>query len=88
MSNSFPCSQCGGCCRQVDSVDETRFLDRGDGTCRHLDENTDLCLIYETRPDICCVKTQYFKNYKNNYSWSEFVSINLQACEIIKNRHL
>lgn len=49
---SFPCNKCGLCCRRVSGIQE---LNRGDGTCRHLDEKTNLCTIYDQRPDMCRV---------------------------------
>jgi Fe-S-cluster containining protein len=76
----FPCSSCGLCCRKVGLALETKALDRGDGVCRHLDEDTRLCSIYATRPDICRVAQQYDLNYRQRYSWEEFVAINLAIC--------
>lgn len=51
----FPCTRCGECCRRIGRVKELAHLDRGDGACRHLDENTLLCGIYEDRPRACSV---------------------------------
>lgn len=77
----FPCFRCGACCRHVGAAQETQFLDRGDGTCRHFDALAQNCSIYEHRPDICRVDLQYQFNYRANYTWEEFIAINLQACE-------
>ena len=46
---SFPCTQCGACCRHVNLSDLTVYLDRGDGICHHHDTYTHLCKIYEQR---------------------------------------
>ena len=35
----FDCSGCGACCRAI--------------SCVYLDEDTDKCLVYEIRPDVC-----------------------------------
>lgn len=77
---SFPCYRCGACCRHVDLAELTRFLDRGDGICRHYDEAGKSCGIYEHRPDICCIDRQYQLHYSKQYSWKDFVRLNLQAC--------
>ncbi len=58
----------------------TKYLDRGDGTCKNFDEKSMLCSIYDDRPDICRVELQYNKNYSHMYSWDEFVSLNLEIC--------
>lgn len=81
----FPCYKCGLCCTHVNLSEATRFLDRGDGTCSHYNEIEKLCSIYENRPDICRVDMQYKLNYSHQYSWEEFVQLNLLACESLKN---
>lgn len=88
MSNSpqFPCYQCGACCCNVNRSKETLFLDNGNGVCRYYDHQTKLCTIYETRPDICRVDKQYQLNYKNKYSWAEFIEINTIACKILNSK--
>ena len=80
----FPCSQCGLCCQFVNLAAETRFLDRGDGICRHYDVGSRGCGIYAERPDICRVDRQYELHYAQQYTWEEFVTMNLQACEILQ----
>lgn len=60
-------------------------LDRGDGTCYFYDQQTKLCTIYATRPDICRVDKQYQLNYKDKYSWLEFIEINIIACKILNS---
>ena len=78
---TFPCRRCGACCRNVDLAEETRALDRGDGTCRHYSDEDKSCRIYDHRPDICRIDRQYQLNYARQYSWNEFVAINLAACD-------
>lgn len=77
---SFPCTQCGLCCQLVYLAAETRFLDRGDGTCRHYDSASKGCTIYAERPDICRVDRQYTMRYAQQYTWDEYVALNLQVC--------
>lgn len=83
---AFPCTQCGLCCLHVHLVDETRFLDRGDGACRHFDEAGKGCTIYANRPDICRVDRMYTLRYAQHYTWREFVAINLKVCSELVSR--
>ncbi|EME4727852.1 TPA: YkgJ family cysteine cluster protein [Acinetobacter baumannii] len=80
MSN-FPCTQCGVCCRHVNFSELTAYLDRGDGVCRHHDLNTHLCTIYEHRPAVCRVDIFYEQYFKKQYTWDEFIELNLIACK-------
>ncbi|MNF61520.1 YkgJ family cysteine cluster protein [Pseudomonas sp. WS 5406] len=77
---AFPCNQCGLCCQHVHLAAETQFLDRGDGTCRHYDTISKGCTIYADRPDICRVDQQYAVRYAQQYTWDEYVTLNLQVC--------
>ncbi|WP_433767698.1 YkgJ family cysteine cluster protein [Pseudomonas putida] len=85
-ANTFPCSQCGLCCQHVHLAEETRFLDRGDGTCRHFDTPGKRCTIYAERPDICRVDRQYTQRYAQHYSWDEYVTLNVQACTLLQDQ--
>lgn len=76
----FPCTQCGLCCQQVHQAQETRFLDRGDGICRHYDKNLRQCTIYDERPEICRVDRQYILHYSRNMSWNDFIEVNINIC--------
>lgn len=84
---SFPCSQCGLCCQHVNYAVETQFLDRGDGTCKHYDESSKGCSIYEKRPEICRVDKSYELNYKNLYTWDEYIELNLKVCTELQERN-
>lgn len=76
----FPCERCGACCRNVDKAEETRFLDRGDGSCRHYDDQFKICSIYESRPAICRVEHQFVIHYHHFMDWPEFIRLNMAAC--------
>jgi Fe-S-cluster containining protein len=80
LRQPFPCSQCGLCCQHVDLAAETRFLDGGDGVCRHYDAAGKACTIYAQRPGICRVEQYYDKHYVHLYRWDEFVEMNLKVC--------
>lgn len=81
---AFPCNQCGACCRHVDRADETLFLDRGDGICRHYGMESRRCNIYDARPAICQVEKQFLMNYQQHYSWQTFIEINQIACQFLE----
>ena len=81
----FPCTRCGLCCQHVHLSDETRFLDRGDGTCRHYDAASKSCSIYEERPDVCRVDRMYALRYAQKHTWGEFVALNLQVCSALES---
>ncbi len=83
---TFPCSKCGLCCQHVHLAEETRFLDRGDGTCRYYDATSRQCSIYNERPGICRVHQQYEQRYVQQYSWEEFVAVNLQVCTLLQTQ--
>lgn len=81
MTNSFfPCTACGKCCRRVSVSEQTAYLSRGDGVCRYLDEQSNLCTIYQTRPLVCRVEDYYRAHLAEQYTWTEFVRINLEIC--------
>ncbi len=82
--SEFPCERCGACCRNVDKAEETRFLDRGNGSCRHYDDGLKLCSIYESRPEICRVEHQFVTNYRQLMDWTEFVRLNVVACQALQ----
>lgn len=86
MLLSFPCTKCGLCCRNVGNSVLTKFLDRGDGICIHLDLQTNLCKIYEQRPQICRVDEMYKNYFATEFSWQEFCNLNLKACEQLQKQ--
>lgn len=85
MFSQFPCDKCGLCCKRVSVAEETVFLDRGDGVCKHHDEESKLCSIYESRPEVCRVNEYYTKHYSKRISWDNFVQENLAICDNLKS---
>ena len=81
----FPCTRCGACCRNLDKSPLLAGLDRGDGVCRHLDTDSNLCQIYETRPKICRV-SEMFSAFEEQLTWPEYVALNQQACADLRAR--
>jgi Fe-S-cluster containining protein len=67
-SVDFLCGKCGECCRHIEAFLEI-IPHQHDGICDFLQGN--LCLRYETRPDLCDYERayKYFEKYwtKNEY---------------------
>ncbi len=82
----FPCDKCGICCKHISEIPELHLFDTGNGRCIHLLENN-LCEIYDTRPDICCVETMYRKKYCSEMSEHEFVKLNIEGCNELKRKY-
>ncbi len=80
----FKCDQCGVCCRHLDRSEIYKDLDRGDGTCIHLNGN--LCDIYEDRPLICRVDESYHVYFEYQMSEEEYYKKNYEACASLKRR--
>lgn len=78
----FPCDCCGKCCQAVHLSELTQYLDRGDGACRHLDQSSKLCQIYDTRPEICNVNQMYHKHFQQ-IEWKVFVDMNREICNLL-----
>lgn len=56
VDGKWNCTKCGLCCiLAIRTGVLDRSYDRGDGICKHLDENNQ-CSIYENRPDVCNTK--------------------------------
>lgn len=80
----FPCTSCGQCCKNVHLSEHTNYLNRGDGICRHFDDERLLCNIYEKRPLICRIEDYHEKYLSHLYDWDGFVKLNLEVCEQLK----
>ena len=80
----FPCTQCGECCRRVSVSEVTRPLDRGDGVCRHFDEPTNGCTIYETRPLTCRVDAYYEAHLRDQIALPAFYRLNAELCNAMQ----
>lgn len=78
----FPCKRCGLCCRNISKIPELKSFDLGNGVCKFLNDN--LCEIYDTRPDICCVDVMYEKNYSLLYTKEEYYKLNMEGCKFLQ----
>ncbi|MBR6013433.1 MAG: YkgJ family cysteine cluster protein [Selenomonadaceae bacterium] len=84
----FKCDCCGLCCRNINRSPLLKNFDSGDGICKNLDRETNLCKIYYERPDFCNVEVGYKKYFSEIYSWEEFLKINYETCEQLKREFL
>ena len=76
----FPCSCCGLCCSKIHNVEELKEFDLGNGICKYLDQITNICSVYDNRPDICSIDRMFEKEYKFYFSKDEFYLMNANAC--------
>lgn len=84
----YPCSICGLCCKSISNVDQLKKFDRGDGVCKHFDERTNLCLIYEQRPLVCNIEKSYYKNYQAHMTKTEFYIENSKICNFLQKNNM
>ena len=82
----FRCTQCGCCCRSLKGIELFQSLDRGDGTCKYLNESSNLCEIYETRPLLCRVDESYSVFFSTLMSHDEYEALNYKACADLQKR--
>ena len=80
----YRCDKCGKCCRNLNLNDLYDHLNRGDGVCRYLDEETNLCKIYNNRPLICNIDKAYNEYFKDYYSKEQYYKINKEICMSLK----
>ncbi len=80
----FPCDRCGACCQSVGRSEAYHDLDRGDGTCRHYDDATHLCRIYDHRPLRCNVDGFYETFLADKMPYEEYVEKNREACRALR----
>ena len=77
---TFPCIQCGECCRHAGKVLPLASMVDADGICRYLDNGTNRCTIYAMRPKVCNVSYMYRTYFKEQMTECEFIQTNLQVC--------
>ncbi len=80
----FKCDECGLCCRHIDRSSLLKDFDSGDGVCKFLNTETNLCKIYKDRPDFCNVEVGYRKFFSDIYTEEEFFRLNYKACDLLK----
>ncbi|MBQ8730432.1 MAG: YkgJ family cysteine cluster protein [Lachnospiraceae bacterium] len=80
----FKCDMCGECCRNLHKSPIYDELHDGNGICFYLDGN--ICSIYQDRPLICRVDECYELFFKNDLSYDDYLQLNYESCEILKNQ--
>lgn len=58
------------------------------GACKFLDEKTNLCRIYSTRPIFCNVDAYYEKYLRNVMTREEFYRQNKAACQKLRSSEI
>ncbi|WQW52880.1 YkgJ family cysteine cluster protein [Helicobacter pylori] len=81
--NRFPCTSCGLCCKNIAGIIELIEFDAGNGVCKFLDLETNLCKIYESRPLICRVDEAHKKLYPH-IPHKEFYTKNAEVCNALQ----
>lgn len=83
MEKRFNCNKCGLCCRSLDKNKLYGSLHDGDGICRYLDLNTNICTIYENRPILCNIDLSYHLYFSKELSLEEYYNINYEGCRTL-----
>ena len=81
----FKCDKCGLCCKKIGKISILSYLNRGDGICKHYDENTKLCKIYNNRPLFCNVDLGYEKYFHNFFTKEKYYKLNYELCKKMKD---
>jgi Fe-S-cluster containining protein len=82
--DKFICDRCGSCCRSIGKSVLFADLDKGGGICGHLDEETNLCTIYNERPLFCDVEKAYEAYFADVVDIEEYFLMNRKACAVLK----
>ena len=76
---SFPCTQCGQCCKHIGKLKALEQFHLGDGRCIYYEESVG-CKIYSTRPDVCRIDEGYTLFFSDVISHQEFYQKNAEIC--------
>ncbi len=76
---SYPCTQCGLCCKNIQSVESLSTFHLGDGVCINYDDSVG-CTIYNERPDVCRIDEGYKKFFSSVISFSDYYKKNAEVC--------
>ncbi len=80
----FKCDKCGECCRHLNMSEVYRDLHNGDGICKYLKGN--ICSIYDNRPLLCRVDEAYYKLFKDEIEYEQYLQLNYEACNKLKDQ--
>ncbi|WP_456058469.1 YkgJ family cysteine cluster protein [Campylobacter hominis] len=80
----FECDRCGLCCRHIKGIKELENFLLDDESCINLDKTSNLCKIYDKRPDICRVDEMFKKVFYKFMSKEEYLNLNASSCKKLK----
>lgn len=83
----FPCQKCGRCCQSLAQNALFEELNRGDGICRHYDEQARDCRIYDTRDILCDVRRTFEQYFAHEFDWETFIDLNIAFCHSLNQNH-
>lgn len=83
--SNFHCDACGLCCRNLPGGSMTaEYRTDGGSICKHLDQSTNRCKIYNSRPSFCRVDEGYDLFFRETLSKDEYYKKNYEACAKLK----
>ncbi len=82
----FPCARCSACCRQIGLSELGREMALPNGICKFLNQDTNLCTKYESRPIFCNVDKYYDLYLINVLSREEYYRQNLESCKQLRRK--
>ena len=65
---------------------ELQAFDLGNGVCKYLDLDSNMCKIYDDRPEICNIESMYKKHFYRFYTKEEFIRLNIESCNAMQER--
>ena len=80
----FPCERCAACCRHVGNSDLGKQMALPNGICKYLNQKTNLCTRYDSRPMICNVDAYYDKYLSHVFTREKFYQFNKEQCHILQ----
>ena len=81
----YNCEACGAqCCRNWNPAKYDKTIVNEQGICKYLNVNTNLCTIYETRPDFCRIYKWYEQQYSMTISLEQFLSEQKLGCKVLQ----
>ena len=76
---SFPCTQCGQCCKNIKDIVQLADYHTGSGICVHYEDGIG-CNIYNTRPDVCRIDEGYKNFFSDKIGLSDYYQKNAEVC--------
>lgn len=61
-------------------------LDAGNGVCKYLDREADICTIYDSRPDLCRIDSA-FQFFAQEMTLQDYYLANARVCNALQIEH-